>query len=517
MMKGELKFTSRLLDTVPMNSIDEINDKMMPENPERQKDIFEDIDGDQMLSEQDESILRTELSKFETLKKLKPATRRPRKSEVVTSSNKILRHHDFEIVNHYKWNGCEPTKTLVVKDTKKNLNEETQCYAYHYYTRTNSFVCNGCIKLGKNVSAKFQLQGDEKIIELSKRDHICKSISYEKVMEKRNPVYIEKPYFEIRYDGTTENLITFTNDDYSIGNEYYYDVVKNTFLCKACTKQHNIYVSAKLIEKNGENFVRLNRPHVCQPKDVKEIIVKEPDFVMLKKNQVFIFSSKELNMGYKYFYNSKIRCYLCCDCHENNRHVSAKSFLEENNNQCFKLSKNEHICKPIKYQCDISEIKQPDLIWPKAHEGNTEYEHFLTKMRLVHPHGICPLIATTYVITSAPPGSTVERKASSILYVGYSDDPKKRFEQHLHNKGIVRDLEKQYGGVGGGFLNFQLQNQRPGSWKSNDEPGGFRSIIKNPYDPPHNNLVLAFAKAIMNGTANNEMIWSSDVKRKPRS
>uniref|UniRef100_A0A914R2P0 GIY-YIG domain-containing protein n=1 Tax=Panagrolaimus davidi TaxID=227884 RepID=A0A914R2P0_9BILA len=293
-------------------------------------------------------------------------------------------------------------------------------------------------------------ENGEKIVELSKNVHICEPELYEKVMQKLNPDFIEKPNYEIRNDG--KNLIVYTNIENTTGYEFYRCNKKNTFYCKTCKYDYDRHISANEVEKDGRTVLRMNK----------------------------------------------------------------------------------HDCKPIKFRLDLSEIEQSDLIWPKANEGNREYEELMTKMRLIHPIGICSLEAVTYVIHNAPPGSSMEKIASCILYVGYSEDYKKRFTNHLRTDGTVAKLSRKYGEVflipifydipsaccdleyiGHGSLHLPLQNLNKCSWKSSKEEGGFRIIAENPDHPDHSNLVLGVKKLIITAIADAPKKMISSRKLKP--
>uniref|UniRef100_A0A914Q4E8 Uncharacterized protein n=1 Tax=Panagrolaimus davidi TaxID=227884 RepID=A0A914Q4E8_9BILA len=152
-------------------------------------------------------------------------------------------------------------------------------------------------------------------------------------------------------------------------------------------------------ENRKEYFVHDPSKHVCKPvkissfetpkferlerKDIvfegksktkslkidKSRILKLPNFEFRPSRNgkpegtLVIFDSKDKSTIYEYYYYTSQKIFICLNCKNKNRHVSAKIHVDEKNGEKFiELSKNEHICEPKKDEFPARVINNSNFI-----------------------------------------------------------------------------------------------------------------------------------------------------------
>uniref|UniRef100_A0A914QN39 Uncharacterized protein n=1 Tax=Panagrolaimus davidi TaxID=227884 RepID=A0A914QN39_9BILA len=215
---------------------------------------------------------------------------------------------DFEI--RTEMFGERKKKSLIIF----NENDRTKCYIYYYNTTNKAYQCINCSRKKAWVSAKMEQNSDgEKYIILSNAKHICEMVKYEP--QKSNDIILRAPnikFMEKTSNGTPKLFIFDSN---------------NKSLC---------YIFSKV---TGEK----NRYHCLGYFEIR------PNRNGKSDGKLVIFDTNDKSLCYEYFFVTRIKCFICGNCQRKKHRVSAKVHLNNETNEKFlELSKNEHICKPIK-------------------------------------------------------------------------------------------------------------------------------------------------------------------------
>uniref|UniRef100_A0A914Q421 Uncharacterized protein n=1 Tax=Panagrolaimus davidi TaxID=227884 RepID=A0A914Q421_9BILA len=289
-------------------------------------------------------------SKFQRIER-KDVNFKESESKVKIDESRILKIPNFELRPNR--NGI-PEKKLVVFYQK----DKSFCYEYYFASREKVYICSNRTKCGCYTKAKlhFDLESNEKFIELSEGDHICEPIKD----EFANKIINASDFMVVEGKGARKptKVILFTS-----AKEFYYDLSYNPsvkcFQCYSCHKKGK-YISVKLFKnENGEDFLMAsNNEHVCIPQKFDQEKFEKPKTVPesmfeLHKNvngeenkKLIVFTSDKKDFIYEY-YLDRNNYYRCSICKKKKLSVTAK--LHGENEKYLELSKTEHVCEPKKY------------------------------------------------------------------------------------------------------------------------------------------------------------------------
>uniref|UniRef100_A0AC34G2B8 Uncharacterized protein n=1 Tax=Panagrolaimus sp. ES5 TaxID=591445 RepID=A0AC34G2B8_9BILA len=433
----------------------------------------------------------------------------------------------YEFVQDYSGNQKKYTDYLVVFSNE----DRTLCYKYFFTKSTCAWTCCGCDRLPKGLrkrmTAKVGKENEEEYVKLLRTCHECKPFSYASIMEKAARI-LKEPYYEIiEAENGKKTLFVyskFNEDEYECeGFKFYYTVAEGNYRCSA----EKCNVRATVIQNKDESVIRLNGEHSCQARQLHDLKVEIPNYVRKEKNHIFIFSPKNSNMGYDYYYNSEHNIHQCTKCKSLGRVVSAK-LIQDKEGDYLRLSKLPHICKTFQYVPDIDKSIFFPITCPKEDEGIAEIETLDKKLE-VHREAANVMRAVCYVVTVVKDG-TIQERYSGVGYIGYSENEKMRLQYHRYNKNSpVSKLLRKYGVVHlvpiyesicaraydveaagielrrQGSLDFHFVNEQRGHWKSAE----LREICEDKNHPEHEAIALAFKRMVLEALKKTEHFISS--------
>uniref|UniRef100_A0A914P8E4 Uncharacterized protein n=1 Tax=Panagrolaimus davidi TaxID=227884 RepID=A0A914P8E4_9BILA len=261
------------------------------------------------------------------------------------------------------------------------------CYDYKHIGK-NIMKCKECHRR-KHYQSALVLQDSDgrEYLQLGANEHICKPVEYEyvegggfTVLPSSGIVYQKQLSRKsvdqskiVKSDGFTlasENgiltngtkLYVYNKTDNSLCYKYSFQNRSKRFRCLKCHLL-NLTVSAKLCtnEEDNTKYLELGEnDHKCEAEkyDPKDISKKITDFIVYEPNKKFktsklvVFTSSNHLTCYVYSFCNTRKYFICHECLSSKQRkiVSTKIFKDEKNGQDYVLfNKQNHICKPIKY------------------------------------------------------------------------------------------------------------------------------------------------------------------------
>uniref|UniRef100_A0A914Q1Z9 Uncharacterized protein n=1 Tax=Panagrolaimus davidi TaxID=227884 RepID=A0A914Q1Z9_9BILA len=292
------------------------------------------------------------------------------------------------------------------KSSQKSVNvaislptDSTLCYPFSHSKSSNNFCCLNCDRLEKHCSMqspKMDENGKEYFIHDPSK-HVCKPVkicTFEapkfKRVERKDIAFegkaktkslkidksriLKLPNFEFRpgKNGNPEGtLVIFDSKDKSMIYEYYYETIKEIFICSNCKKK-NRHVTAKIHvdEKNGEKFIEISKSeHICESKkdEFPARIIRHSNFMIVDREnktnpaKAIVFTSNEKELCYELCYLSSL--FQCIQCRKLKKCVDVKLYTKENGEKYLLKLKNDHICEPKKY--DAQNFEKQKIV-PKS-------------------------------------------------------------------------------------------------------------------------------------------------------
>uniref|UniRef100_A0A914Q8X2 Uncharacterized protein n=1 Tax=Panagrolaimus davidi TaxID=227884 RepID=A0A914Q8X2_9BILA len=288
-------------------------------------------------------------------------------------------HPNFEIRRKIKGE-IESKKLIILDENDKNL-----CYIYHFDQLHQTFYCNGCHKLCKNVYAKSCVNEDgEEYMLLSDVKHVCELKPY---LKDQNEIILHPPDFKFMektakdvsklfiFDNVDKNLC-YTFSSATGGNN------QNRYNCLGClivrnsrnlAKDEHLKNVVQVIlckNENGEYYVRMadGQKHICKPRKYEPekhelTILKVPDYFLFHEknnlNLVIIHPIKK-DMCYKFYRSKSSNLFICSACKHHKPEgifIYAKFQTDSDENEYITMNQRKHICQPLK----ISSIKKPGI------------------------------------------------------------------------------------------------------------------------------------------------------------
>uniref|UniRef100_A0A914P3A2 Uncharacterized protein n=1 Tax=Panagrolaimus davidi TaxID=227884 RepID=A0A914P3A2_9BILA len=296
---------------------------------------------------------------------------------IFDSLKHIVKKPHFKIHN-YNHHGTKKSALIIFCSTNMKL-----CNEYFWSNSAQTYLCAGCAKNSKTVYAKIKNNSEnEEYVELSKAEHVCDLREYDPTKFK-NDIFVPKSMYDI-VENTVKgkrkkSLIIFTSIEKKMYYKFSYIEVDDVFRCCKCQKKKLIRAKFYKNEENGEeeNLFLQDREHVCQPvqynkEDFEDIILKKPDYQIIQRRfggkwsqKLIVFTTKEKDYCYEYFSKKKKNLFICGSCQKLETFVHARIIKNENekeDEECIRLSKTEHVCKPRKYlpeNLDLKIVKLP--------------------------------------------------------------------------------------------------------------------------------------------------------------
>ena len=262
-----------------------------------------------------------------------------------------------------------PNKSLVIFSN----DDRSQCFNFKLNGHGFLFVCNGCTKFKKNLSAKLMKDGNgQDYIKMMDQKHVCQPKMY-KPYEPREPCepykaqseteIIDSPNFELHpnKNGIPNGfLIIYASEDRKTC--WKFSLRGKSYRCLDCNKIKSTY--AWLRNEGNQQYVEAQTSHVCEPKKycpkpqapkptVSKTTFYHPDFE-LRPNQngvpngsLIIFASEDRKTCWKFRLNRKP--YMCIACSMKKHYTGAWLLTNESGEQYVEVC-TTHICKPKKYE-----------------------------------------------------------------------------------------------------------------------------------------------------------------------
>uniref|UniRef100_A0A914QYU8 Uncharacterized protein n=1 Tax=Panagrolaimus davidi TaxID=227884 RepID=A0A914QYU8_9BILA len=219
-----------------------------------------------------------------------------------------------------------------------NPNNRNECHEYAWKNDRKAFRCLSCDTTAHIHNASLE----NEYIELSKLIHECEHRNYDREKYFKFKNFVLPGNFEIQTKKFGERekklLIIFDESDKTKCHKYYNHLSQRIFRCVNCRKQ-NVRVSAKMVQNSdGEDYViLLNEAHVC------EMVKYKPQ----KKNDITILATNFKVM--EKTSNGIPKIYQILNFVRAEMVYQKENWLNNETNEKFlELSKNEHICEPIK-------------------------------------------------------------------------------------------------------------------------------------------------------------------------
>uniref|UniRef100_A0A914QB24 Uncharacterized protein n=1 Tax=Panagrolaimus davidi TaxID=227884 RepID=A0A914QB24_9BILA len=281
--------------------------------------------------------------------------------------------------------------------------DKSLCHIFSKCTgEKNRYQCLGCSERFEKTKeiCKIYLCKDENgeyFVQMkNKEKHQCQPRKYEP--EKYEATKCEK-FFYYR-NKKYPNSINVAIIDSTFCYPFLYRKDKNSFRCLNCSKLKKYYdITFPKMDENGkEYFMHDRKKHICKPikitsiqttpkfillerKDIvfkekenakqteEEKILKLPNFEFrqsknkIPEGKLVIFDTNDKSMCYEYFFETGNKCFVCRNCQRKKHRVTAKvHWNNETNEKYLELSKNEHICEPIKDEFADKIIHTSDFI-----------------------------------------------------------------------------------------------------------------------------------------------------------
>uniref|UniRef100_A0A914QZR7 Uncharacterized protein n=1 Tax=Panagrolaimus davidi TaxID=227884 RepID=A0A914QZR7_9BILA len=275
--------------------------------------------------------------------------------------------------------------------------DKSLCYIFSKFAGAkNRYVCLGCKKRFQKTKRIFTIylckdENGEYFVQMkNNQKHVCQPKKYEP--EKYAITEISKidTYFFYRKNSLPNsiNVAIFDSNDSTFCYPFLYLKAFNNFRCSNCSKlKKNNFIPFPKIDENGkEYFIHDSRKHICKPIKISSIrktskfillerkdiafeekentnevkideskIVKLPNFEFRQSNRgkpgekLVIFDTNDKSLCYEYYFVTRTKCFVCGKCERKKHRVTAKVHLNNETNEKFlELSKNEHVCEPIK-------------------------------------------------------------------------------------------------------------------------------------------------------------------------
>uniref|UniRef100_A0AC34F8F2 Uncharacterized protein n=1 Tax=Panagrolaimus sp. ES5 TaxID=591445 RepID=A0AC34F8F2_9BILA len=319
-----------------------------------------------------------------------------KKMEEEIAENRIVKACDF--VLRPNKNGVPDASLFVFSSEDRSVG-----YKYDYSNFHKHYIC--CQVLVCGVNAKVQMNSnDEKIVILSKNEHQCSPIKYQKIVEPAEGETSTTTLFELHPNSKCEpntRLIIYTSVKKDFIHEYTKTSSKSFHYLPCRAKKHNVI--AKLFkDENDENYVQYckNQDHICQPRkyDPKKYI--QPKLISSdehfsfhdgcngeKDKYLVVFTSEKKDFAYQY-YMDKPGIYRCKGCSNKNKWVAASLIVDINGKKSVKLGQQEHVfieneengTKSVKVS-QHEHVCQPQIYDPKKYVYSKQiiisHENFL--------------------------------------------------------------------------------------------------------------------------------------------
>uniref|UniRef100_A0A914QUC9 Uncharacterized protein n=1 Tax=Panagrolaimus davidi TaxID=227884 RepID=A0A914QUC9_9BILA len=272
--------------------------------------------------------------------------------------------------------------------------DKSLCYIFSPERGTQRYKCRGCQEIAKYKKNQgiftIYLCNDENgeyfVRMKNKQKHLCQPKIYQ--LEKYAITEISKidTYFFYREKSMPNsiNVAIFDSNDSTFCYPFLYQKASNNFRCSNCLKLKKKYVITfpKIDENGKEYFIHEFQKHICKPilissiqKTSKFILLERKDIVFEEKElkidetrilklpnfefrqskhgkpggKLVIFDTNDKSLCYEYYFVTETKCFICGNCQRKKHRVTAKVHLNNETNEKFlELSKNEHICEPIK-------------------------------------------------------------------------------------------------------------------------------------------------------------------------
>uniref|UniRef100_A0AC34GQ35 Uncharacterized protein n=1 Tax=Panagrolaimus sp. ES5 TaxID=591445 RepID=A0AC34GQ35_9BILA len=284
----------------------------------------------------------------------------------------IVEAPNFEVVT-YDRRGITREK-LIIFPTKNRK----QCHEYYWNECMKKFICLGCSNKGKQCFAKIVEKDGRKVVEIASTKHICEIREYDS--KNYESKIVKAPDFKIMNrsesgDLTKSILFIFCPTNKNLGYEYSWDHRTLCYICLGCHGHSRRTTATLCKDSKGKDFVNLSKAaHICtlreyDPEKYKpNIIIRKPDFELHEQNicgsikkKLFIYTSKELKMGYKFaYYEAKNTTpyFYCVKCKNENHTVFAQILMDNEKNEYISVKDKKHICEPIEYSSDEYENRK---------------------------------------------------------------------------------------------------------------------------------------------------------------
>lgn len=225
--------------------------------------------------------------------------------------------------------------------------DPTKCFHYFNMNSENNYMCIGCQKKKKTISAVVCLDKNGEEYVKAKINHICEPITYEeyKIVKITN--------FEIcSNDAGDSQLIIFDSNDKKFCRRYSWNFLKKCYFCSPCTRASK-WISAKISEGcDGEKFVEAEAlSHVCSPVEYTEKIFSSNYKIIYSEKgptKLISFCGDGKNYFRRFSYTKSDKNFYCHGCKFLKKHVVTKIWKNENGEEYIQAS-SEHICKPVLY------------------------------------------------------------------------------------------------------------------------------------------------------------------------
>uniref|UniRef100_A0A914Q013 Uncharacterized protein n=1 Tax=Panagrolaimus davidi TaxID=227884 RepID=A0A914Q013_9BILA len=306
----------------------------------------------------------------------------------------ILHSPDFKIMEKTS-NGIP--KVFIFDPKNKNL-----CYTFSLVTsdlNRKRYICLGCQFLAQKLSKKSIKSNRYVYIYLCKKEngenfvqtknnqkHLCKPRKYEPEKYESKESFKTDKFFYYRKKAKPDsiNIAIFDSNDATLCYPFSYSKASNSIYCLSCKVLKKTFVIPipKTNENGKEYFVHDSKKHICKPKKVstfqtsefqklerneiafkekwkpkinEEKIVKLPNFDFRPnksgnpEGKLVVSDVKDKSMFYEFYFATEKKMFICSKCQVKKHRVTAKVHTNDKNGEKFiELSKNEHICEPIK-------------------------------------------------------------------------------------------------------------------------------------------------------------------------
>uniref|UniRef100_A0AC34GU60 Uncharacterized protein n=1 Tax=Panagrolaimus sp. ES5 TaxID=591445 RepID=A0AC34GU60_9BILA len=241
---------------------------------------------------------------------------------------------------------------------------------YYKFSYENGYlpICSKCTQKNLYIQAYVLTDDDgNEYVSVRNKEHICKPLEYNSSDFEDNQI-IKPPGYQVikrNWRGKfVEKLVVFDSTDKSLCYEYTLQQTKKTkrYKCNECHHKHSTCVIAWIINQRKENeHVELSKiQHKCKLikfEDPNSTIIHSPNFKIIKcvrkapsgipKDHLFVYSSLESKLCYRYYSDSGRNHFICHECaYKKKIMVSARLHKNENGEDFVQLGGNKHVCEP---------------------------------------------------------------------------------------------------------------------------------------------------------------------------